>query len=200
VCRETRSLPEYHDCTEGTERRWRGFCGILDYYHAIVAPTITERSKDRYYKDGGLKGPSVTTVLGCIAKPALIQWSANCSADFIRDNIDEIKNQDTPQERIDQLIKKSKTAHRTESRKATDIGSVTHEAIETYLKGGDPEPIIRDFPQAQTAFIAFLEWRESVKLEPIELECTVFHPTLLFGGTFDCLAYLDLQDPIKKEE
>lgn len=195
-------LPEYHDCTEGSETRWAGFCGILAYYHEIVEPTITERSKDRFYNSPfvkGERGPSVTTVLGCIAKPALVQWSANCAADFIKENLEELRNPDTSHERIDQLIKKSKTAHRSEGKKAMDVGSLAHEAIETHMRGGDAEPIIKDVPQARTAFEAFIKWKDSVKLEPIGLECSVFHPNLLFGGTFDCVGYLDLETVVNPQ-
>ena len=189
-------LPEYHDCTDGEQARWEGFCGLLAYYHAMVTPTITERSRDRFYKEGTLSGPSVTTVLGCLNKPALVQWSANCSVEFIKDHMDEILGGGASEERIDQILKKAKTAHRTVSKGALDVGSIVHDAIETYLKGGDPEPIIGDVAQAQTAFEAFVEWKITTKFEPVGLECRVFHPTLLYGGTFDFVGYLDLADPV----
>ena len=192
-------LPDYKDCTEGEQKRWEGFCGLLAYYHAVVEPYLTVGSKARFYDFDGKKVPSVTTILGCIDKPALVQWSANCSVDYIKDNIGEIRNQDTSHERIDQLLKKAKTAHRTESKKATDIGSLVHDAIETYMKGGSPDAILDGSPKAQTAFTAFLEWKEKVKLEPVQLECTVFHPVLLFGGSFDCVGYIDLEDPVKND-
>ena len=195
-------LPHYHDCSDGEQARWNGFCGLVDYYHNVVEPHLTVGSKARFYDFDGKKVPSVTTILGCIDKPALVQWSANTSVEYIKSNMEEIRNPETTPERLDQLLKKAKTAHRTESKKATDIGGLVHDAIETYMKGGKPDAILDGSPKAQSAFLAFLEWQDKVKLEPLQLECTVFHPTLLFGGTFDCLGYLDLEDNIapKKED
>lgn len=186
-------MPEYHDCTEGEAARWRGFCGILDYYHALIEPTITERSRDRFYEEGGLRGPSVTTVLGCLAKPALIQWAANCSAEFIAENISEIRNPETTPERIEQLIKASRSAHRTVGKKAADIGSLVHDAIETYMKGGDPNPVIVGNEKAENAFQAFLDWKSKVELEPVALEKQIFHPILRYGGRPDCIGYLTME-------
>ena len=187
-------IPDYQDVTEGDNARWRGFCGLLDYYHVVVEPEIKDLSKARFYELDGVKMPSVTTVLSVLSKPALIQWSANCCADYIRDNIEEIISPETSPDRIAQIIKKSKTAHRTEAKKATDIGSLVHDAIETYMKGGKPEAILEGSPKAQTSFLAFLEWKDKVALEPVALEIPVYHPILNYAGTPDLIGYL------KKEE
>jgi len=187
-------IPEYRDVTEGEDVRWRGFCSLLDYYHCLVEPTITEGSKSRFYELEGIKYPSVTTVLSVLSKPALIQWSANCASDYIRDNIEEITNPDTTPERISQIIKKSKTAHRDVGKKATDVGSLVHDAIETYMKGGKPDPLLEGSPQAQTAFLAFLEWKDSVELEPVALELPVYHPVLRYAGTPDLIGYLKTKE------
>lgn len=193
-------LPEYHDCTEGEEARWKGFCGLLSYYHELIEPYIKEGEKARFYEVDGLRGPSVTTVLGVLAKPALIQWSANCCAEFIEENLEEILDPTTTKERIAQLIKKSKTAHRTVGKKATDIGQMVHDAIETYMLGGNPDPVLEGNKKAESSFGAFLDWKSKVKLEKVALEHPIFHHSLLFGGRVDFIGYLDYPEPINEKE
>lgn len=192
-------MPEFKDCTDGEPERWAGFCGLLSYYHALIEPNIKEGEKARFYERDGLRGPSVTTVLSCLAKPALIQWAANCSAEFIQENLAEIRDPSTEYERVEQLIKKAKTAHRTVGKKATDTGQLVHDAIETYMLGGKPEPILEGDKKAESAFLAFLNWKDEVKLEKVHLEYEVFHPSLLYGGRVDIIGYLDVQPQIKEE-
>ena len=61
--------------------------------------------------------------------------------------------------------------YRDVSQDALDIGSEVHACIESYLKTCK-EPKIEN-EQVLAAFVAFLEWKDEVNLEPVYLEQTV---------------------------
>ena len=176
-------IPEYVDCTSGLEEQWKAFQGLREYYRWIVEP---EAKKDRYYKYEDRLFPSVTTILGILQKPALPQWAANMTIDYIRENLKEM---DTD-EKAEYHLKKAKTAFRTMSKKAMDTGSIVHDAIEAFLSGAKPDDILKGNDKAETAFLAFLEWKDSVKLEVVATERALIHPHVEVGGTCDLIAWL----------
>lgn len=184
-------IPEYVDCTEGDIDRWIGFCSLLQYYHVMVEPYVKEGENARFYDAGEFKVPSVTTTLGILSKPALVPWAAKMTSDFISANMSEIRDPKTTNERVEQILNKSKSAHRVSAKEAAGVGTQVHEAIETYLRGGKPEPVLKDDPLAVSSFLAFLSWKDSVRLEVVGLECVVIDTNLRYGGTFDLLCYLD---------
>ena len=46
----------------------------------------------RTYQIDDKKYPSVTSILDMLDKPALVQWSANCVVEYVRDHLDDIRN------------------------------------------------------------------------------------------------------------
>jgi hypothetical protein len=86
-----------------------------------------ESKGHRYYLDGKpLTG--VTTIIGILDKPALIQWSANQAVDFIEDKLESglgLTGFDLDEAR------KAWTRKRD---KAGDIGSLCHSWIEDFVK------------------------------------------------------------------
>lgn len=181
--------PRFIDTTEGMETNFAAFCAAREYFRLKVEPHASDK---RFYKYGGERFPSVTTILGILDKPALIQWAANCAVECIESVIDEIRNPKTSQARIEQLMLEAKKNFRAVSRKAMDIGTVIHNAIQTHLHGGDPTNLLDGNEAAQTGFLAFLEWAGKVKLEVLALEKPLFHPGLRYAGTPDFIGHVDL--------
>lgn len=166
--------------------RWKAFLGLREYYRWAIEP---KAKQDRWYPYNGKKFPTVTTILDCLNKPALTQWAANMTIEYFRANMKEM----TTDEQIDYHLKKAKTAYRTMSKKAMDIGSVVHDAIHAHLSGARPEPILEGNEQATNSFLAFIQWSDSVHLKPIALEKVLIDPEHEVGGTTDFIGYADIQ-------
>jgi hypothetical protein len=167
------------------EARWQAFLGLREYYRHILEP---KAKQDRWYKDGDKKYPTITTILGCLDKPALVQWAANMTVEYFKENAKEM----TTPEQIEYHLKKAKTAYRTMSKKAMDTGSIVHDAIHAYLSGAKPEPILGDNDKAQNSFLAFLQWADKVKLKPVALEKVLIDPEHQVGGTCDFIGWAEI--------
>jgi hypothetical protein len=169
---------------------WKVFVLVRKLYAAMgIKPS-------RYYrKDEGY--PSVTECLSILNKPALPQWAANSVNEHWEAHLPEIRNPDTSDLRIQQIIKQGKVAHRTISARAMSVGTTVHLAIETFLAGADPFNVLAGNAQALTAFQAYTQWHEKVNLKPIALEQELIWegngtcPS--WGGTADCIAEVDLK-------
>jgi hypothetical protein len=159
-------------------------------------------NKSRFYSVKGKEYPSVTTILGCIGKPALIAWSAKveremvleCSADLYLD----VKC--TPKmSRLGWITaltdKLGKTkASQKELEKASAIGSQAHERIEWEIKRQlmhdvGPCPVISD--AAMLAVGAWERWKNSVEFKPLLCEQAVWSDTHQYAGTMDLLAEIN---------
>jgi hypothetical protein len=157
------------------------------------------RSGSRWYNIEGSEYPSVTTILGAIAKPALIAWSANVEREMVMNASVQLYNDiaGTPKMSPTAYLMSLKTrvgtvrAGQKELQKAGDIGSQTHALIEWNLRArlmqeAGPSPHISD--KAMWAFMAWEDWAKSVDLKPIWVEQTVWSDTHGYAGTMDLLA------------
>jgi hypothetical protein len=148
--------------------------------------------------------PSVTTILNCISKPALVPWAAKAERELVSEAAAELYADlhGTPQLprsmyqlALEQRLGKTK-AHIKELTKAAEIGSAIHAAIEWQLKRQlgqrvGAEPMLSD--EARWGLMAFEDWAKAVQLRPRAIEQTVWSRTHLYAGTLDLLA--DLNGP-----
>lgn len=166
-------------------------------------PKVTRQdgASGRFYKIDGDDQPyvSVTHALGCIAKPALINWAANQERSLCLDAAADLYLDcaaTPPMSRATYLatltarLGKQK-AHKRELDKAGEIGSQAHALVEWNLRRDlgqkvGPEPRVVD--AAQWAFMAFQDWANSVSLKPLFIEQTVFSRSYRYAGTMDLLA------------
>jgi len=160
-------------------------------------------STGRFYETpDGKKYPSVTNILGIIAKPALINWAAKEERLMVSEAAANLYEDAplTPKmsrpaflSTLETRLGKEK-AHRKLLRKAGDIGTECHALIEWNLRQelkqeAGPEPRLSD--KAMWAFASWENWRKSVKLEPISIEQIVWSETDEHAGTLDLLARVD---------
>ena len=170
------------------EERYLAFLNLRNYYRFIVEPTLTDKKMDGFYVGKtGNKYPRITGILDLLKIDALPQWSANLTVDYFKEHIGEML---TPEQQ-EYHFKVAKTAYREVSKAAMNTGSIVHGAIHAYLSGAKPEPIIGDNKQAETAFLGFLEWKDTVNLKPIEMEKVVVNEEEEYGGTIDLIAEMD---------
>lgn len=163
-------------------------------------PVRVDGASGRFYLVDGDSLPSVTHILGCIGKPALINWAANQERTLVSeasaDLYDDLVKLPKPLSHMAYLttlqgrIGKAK-AHSRELAKAGEIGTQVHHLIEWNLRKSlgqslGPEPRVVD--DAQWAFMAYQDWANSVNLKPKFIEQTVFSRVHGYAGTMDLLA------------
>ncbi len=118
----------------------------------------------RYRNSAGEIVPSVTTVLGVLAKPALIIWANRMGLAGI----------DT-------------TTYRDE---AAAVGKLAHHLIECHLAGQEPDlsgATPEQLEMAQHGLRAVIKWQERTGFRPISVEAAMVHETEGYGGTIDAL-------------
>lgn len=159
----------------------------------------------RYYKDDkGNQYPRVTSICGQLEKPALTYWAANCACDYILEHLGGIEiggsAWDTvitlwpKPDKILEIIEKARKEFRSVSKKALDVGSQVHAAIEHYLKTGEEPKEPSD--QVLSGFLAFLEWKDEHLIKVYETEKTVYGQN--WAGTLDLIADLKFGDKIER--
>jgi hypothetical protein len=163
-------------------------------------PVRKDGASGRFYEIDGESYPSVTHILGCIGKPALINWAANQERTLVMeasaDLYEDVSKLPKPMSRPSYIttlqgrIGKTK-AHQKELAKAGEVGTQVHHLIEWNLRKAlgqtvGAEPRVVD--DAQWAFMAFQDWAQSVSLKPRYIEQTVYSRTHGYAGTMDLLA------------
>lgn len=155
----------------------------------------------RFYDTPGGRYPSVTTILSCISKPALIPWARNTALESVRQVLLDIYNKqqvahrnesggfDDPwllmdEERIAEIIATAKKRPDEIKDTAADRGTRAHAAIEAYIKGqrGGFEP------DCEWAVLNFSEWLDKSGLTIVATERMVWSAKLRAAGTMDFAA------------
>ena len=161
----------------------------------------TERGARLYKTHTGLKLPSVTTILGVIAKPALIPWAAQRERESVIAAVKRAYDDSTElgerpdaelfMELVAAEIEKEK-AYRATLRKAAKIGTQVHERIEWEFLGelkrersDDPPPL--ESAEAERSFGRASDWRKATKLKVIDTERMVASLHGQYAGTLDAL-------------
>jgi len=112
--------------------------------------------------------PSVTTVIGLLNKPQLIEWAWKQG----------INGQDI---------------HKIKDRTA-DAGSLAHQMILDFLKlqRTDTSEYSKDIIDlAENSFLSFLEWQKNKTIEPILIEASLVSERYKYGGTLDFYGKID---------
>ena len=156
----------------------------------------------RHYTIDGVRYPSVTTILGAIAKPALVNWAAKVEREACLDAALELltrpgvaQSRDVFFAEWESTVKQQRAATKAKEA-AGDIGRAVHALIESDLreelglpsKGAEQ---LAGVPATDTAYLHWLEWRDQHKVKPLRTEFVVCHPSAGYAGTADLLAEVD---------
>lgn len=149
----------------------------------------------KYYLDDELL-PGVTTILGTLNKPALVQWAANEAVKYVENApIFKLPLQgDEWRVKPDELkavLEEARTAHAKKRDKAADQGTDVHAQIETYIKscietnkGVALAHSTDEAPQASK----FVDWAMTNGAVFHESEKKLYSPLHKFAGTTDFTA------------
>lgn len=121
-----------------------------------------------YKLASGDRVPSVTTILGILNKPALLDWAWKCGCDGL----------DYKAVRDD----------------AAGVGTLAHYLILCHLKGEKPdtsEYSAQDIDRAENCLIKFWDWQKGHNIEPIMVETPLISEEYGFGGTIDFFGRVD---------
>lgn len=139
------------------------------------------------YTVNGERKEGATGVTGIINKPMLISWAVNMAIAFMQENIKAGVAYDELQ--LGSMFKGAKYAHRNKAKNAADIGTLVHEAIETFVKTGNrKEPV---HAKAKQCFQMFVKWADENKVEFLESERKVYSRELDYAGTCDFVCRID---------
>ncbi len=159
---------------------------------AITKPGITrtDSPSGRHYQVPGYSEPfpSVTTVLGVIAKPALIPWARNVALQDVRDTLYEHLDsggQDINELWVDGIIEQARQRPDQVRDEAADFGTASHTLIEQIILGEEPEVL----PEFAQVVANFTEWRRKAHLDIHLTETTVYSAKYHYAGSMDAVAY-----------
>jgi len=143
-----------------------------------------------YLMINGVKQPltGCTTVLNIVSKPALIQWSANMTAEYVIDNFEEGCD-------LEALCKEAKTAHRKRKENAGDYGNMVHDIISGIIEVAiRNDGYINPLTESKEKSIQnFIEWAVDNKVEFLETEKNIWSEKYFLGGIVDFVCRIDGQ-------
>lgn len=156
------------------------------------------RDSARFYDlDEDIQYPSVTTILGVIAKPGLMYWAASVERKAILAAVgDVLSNKARPTTRkellvfIEELAKGKKEADKIKD-KAADIGNEAHAMVEYTLRKRlglkvAAKPAMGK--EAARCFLSWQKWFKSTGLTPLAAEKMVYCHACGIAGTADLIA------------
>jgi Tfp pilus assembly protein FimT len=138
------------------------------------------------YTVGGKKVDGVTSILGVISKPALVNWSARMTAEYVMENFEEKMSRT----RMEALCEKAKGAHRIKKESAGDIGHLVHSWVENWIKGSKEEPLPEN-ASAKNGCEAFMKWVRENRVEFINSEKVCYSKKHNYAGTYDFTAIVN---------
>lgn len=167
----------------------------------------TGRMKKHVYLMDGVQMTGVTTVLGVIAKPALIQWAADMAVGYIKERAPLFKDvltkietkpamqftgmQNVPDDQRvvnDEILAEARVAHAKKKEAGGDAGTDLHAEVEEYIKH-----MLADFdgvaqkvnPGFSAGAQKFIDWAVANGIKFLASEKQVYSKEWFCAGTFD---------------
>ena len=145
------------------------------------------KAQHKYMIDGK-PATGVTTIIGVLAKPALIDWSARMTADYIRENVSYvIAGEDGGFWAIKpSSVEEAKLAHKRKKEAAGEHGTSAHELVEEWINGTMKGEVLDDKYKPISKFI---KWADEEVDHFLFSERQMYNKELFIAGTAD-FAYI----------
>lgn len=148
----------------------------------------TFKDKGHQHLFNGKRMTGITTILGVIAKPQLINWAAGQAVEYVSK---EWKPDFAyRKEVIEQVLSDAKKAHTKKKEAAADIGTLVHSACEGWIKE-KKEPELDE--QGMKMFNNFKKWAEDNKVKFLESEKHLYSEKMFLAGIVDGVVEIDGQ-------
>lgn len=160
-------IPTPHDYSATYEADLETALALVEFYWLFRKEYIDRNQA------GGAAVPSVTTILKVLDKPALVQWAANCTCDYIREKLEtkvSVSKSD-----LEAMLNDARFNFRKVSETAMDVGTRVHDLIEKYHVTGK-EPTRRELfnKQVKAGWDAFMDMWTSLETEVVKVEARIF--------------------------
>lgn len=129
----------------------------------------------------------VTTILGVINKPMLIQWSANEAVKYVGEHW--CADMGYSLEEIKAVLDEAKVAHRKKKESAGAFGTNVHNAVEQWIKNKIVWVAPTDLEQK--AFNHFVNWATEKNVKFLESELHLHSRSMWVGGICDIVCEID---------
>ena len=146
------------------------------------------RESDHSYFMDGERMTGVTTILGTIAKPALIGWAARMACEFISEHSPRVDDHVIPHWQVsDMVLAEAKNAHTKKKEAGAMAGTDTHTLAEEYIKdmiahGGTAEFGTKpDWKPIEP----FMQWAIKENIRFIASEQRLYSKQMFVAGTAD---------------
>lgn len=145
------------------------------------ATTTADGSRTYRHPTTGAVVPSVTSILRHVgSNEGLIQWAANCAAEWAIANRDLLG--------ADDAYDSCRTAHRRQRNEAGARGTDVHSIAEKIIRG---EPVSDWDRTVHGGYVDALEsWHAEHKPRPLHIEATCWNTTVGYAGTADLICRL----------
>jgi hypothetical protein len=167
-------------------------------------PLFTFEEDGHTYKYDGKRVTGITTIIGVLAKPALIGWAAKMAVEYIKENgrLHESSPDGDPAQGFyiisKEHLEEAKSAHTKKKEDAGQKGTDMHALVEEWInlnlaqKGGDFTVRSDEDTQYFLAIVPFIEWAQENVDHFLFSERRMFNKDLFIAGTCD-FAYIDKQ-------
>lgn len=143
---------------------------------------IFNEEKHAYFW-GGSPVPGVTSILQCIAKPALMPWAIGITRDYW------LKEVSAGRTDFAKIHKESWNASKKITKDAANIGTNIHAYAEAFFKNQPLPELLTD--QAKRGAEAFHKWTAAHTIKILASERRVFSKEFYYAGTCDFVATID---------
>jgi len=160
------------------------------------------KDKHEYLLDGK-RMTGCTTILGVLAKPALIPWASKMAVNYIRENAKKTylavpegeKPEDYEYIVSEELLNEAQKAHAKRKTDAGNYGTKTHEILAEIVADviANSEGRILTGKNANKSIQNFLDWAISNKVKFLETEKIIYSENLFVAGTVDFVCEIDGQ-------
>lgn len=133
-----------------------------------------------------------TTVLGVLAKPALIPWAAKMTIEWIKENCPKDRDSQIWSVNEEQL-EEAKKAHAKRKTDAGAYGTKTHETISNLIQQAinATEGLIMPLITNEKSIQNFVDWAIKNKVKFLETEKNIYSEFLFIGGIVDFVCEID---------
>ena len=154
-------------------------------FHLVHNPNAQGRAP-RYVVTGDdvTKPQGVTTILGSTLGKDLVGWAVGCAIEYLSLRLPKINEED---------LKEASKEHVRQRNSGASTGTETHKLVEMYLTGDiELSSFLEEAtPEAEKAYVAFLEWFEETQPTVINVEEVIYSKKYQYAGTYDCMLEID---------
>jgi len=152
---------------------------------------VFDEKKHLYYYDGKPM-TGCTTILGVLAKPALIPWAAKMATDYVKEHaITKFKDDDGNQLfSVDgETLENARNAHRKKKEDAAESGTDLHALVEEYVRycieHDTGRSTVANAGDAPESIQPFCKWAREQGIRFIATETRLYSKELWVAGTVD---------------